>query len=116
MMTTGIIAKWFTWGIPLHEGHLFGILNKIINLFACIALLVAIGMGFVSWIKRTKYCSKSTTSRKKTSIYITHNMFNCIRITNAIIWIITLSLVFIIELIYILRIVVLNNNALKVLN
>ena len=50
----GIIAKWFTWGIPLHEGHLFGILNKIINLFVCIALLVAIGMGFVSWIKRTK--------------------------------------------------------------
>ena len=50
----GIIAKWFTWGIPLHEGHLFGILNKIINLFVCIALLVAIGMGFASWIKRTK--------------------------------------------------------------
>ncbi len=44
----GIIAKWFTWGIPLHEGHLLCILNKIINLFVCIALLVAIGMGFVS--------------------------------------------------------------------
>ncbi len=86
----GIIAKWFTWGIPLHEGHLFGILNKIINLFVCIALLVAIGMGFVSWIKRTKNTAVKVPHRvKKTSIYITHNMFNCIRIINAIIWIIT---------------------------
>ena len=29
----GIIGKWFTWGIPLHEGHLFGIANKILNLY-----------------------------------------------------------------------------------
>ncbi len=61
----GIIAKWFTWGIPLHEGHLFGILNKIINLLVCIALLVAIGMGFVSWIKRTKNTSVKLPHRVK---------------------------------------------------
>ena len=89
MMTTVLLLNGFTWGIPLHEGHLFGILNKIINLFVCIALLVAIGMGFVSWIKRTKNTAVKVPNRVKTSIYITHNMFNCIRTINAIIWIIT---------------------------
>ncbi|WP_420918147.1 PepSY-associated TM helix domain-containing protein, partial [Staphylococcus succinus] len=48
----GVIGKWFTWGIPLHEGHLFGVANKIINLLICVALLVAIGLGLTSWIKR----------------------------------------------------------------
>ena len=50
----GIIGKWFTWGIPLHEGHLFGIANKVINLLVCIALLAAVGLGLTSWIKKMK--------------------------------------------------------------
>ncbi|MEL3972120.1 PepSY domain-containing protein [Rossellomorea oryzaecorticis] len=50
----GIIGKWFTWGIPLHEGHLFGMANKILNLLVCIAFLAAIAMGFMSWMKRMK--------------------------------------------------------------
>jgi len=50
----GIIGKWFTWGIPLHEGHLFGTANKIINLLVCLAFLAAIFMGFMSWMKRIK--------------------------------------------------------------
>jgi uncharacterized iron-regulated membrane protein len=50
----GIIGKWFTWGIPLHEGHLFGMANKILNLLVCIAFLAAIAMGFMSWMKRLK--------------------------------------------------------------
>ncbi|WP_166239749.1 PepSY-associated TM helix domain-containing protein [Paenibacillus turpanensis] len=50
----GIIGKWFTWGIPLHEGHLFGAANKILNLMVCIAFLAAIAMGFVSWMKKVK--------------------------------------------------------------
>jgi uncharacterized iron-regulated membrane protein len=50
----GIIGKWFTWGIPLHEGHLFGMANKILNLLVCIAFLTAIAMGFLSWMKRLK--------------------------------------------------------------
>ncbi|OEL01207.1 PepSY-associated TM helix domain-containing protein [Staphylococcus casei] len=48
----GVIGKWFTWGIPLHEGHLFGVVNKVVNLLVCVALLVAIGLGLTSWIKR----------------------------------------------------------------
>lgn len=50
----GIIGKWFTWGIPLHEGHLFGLANQILNLIVCLAFLAAIIMGFISWMKRTK--------------------------------------------------------------
>ncbi|MGG3281128.1 PepSY-associated TM helix domain-containing protein [Paenibacillus solani] len=50
----GIIGKWFTWGIPLHEGHLFGMANKILNLIVCITFLAAIVMGFVSWMKKIK--------------------------------------------------------------
>lgn len=48
----GLIGKWFTWGIPLHEGHLFGFANKILNLLVCLAFLGAIVMGFISWMKR----------------------------------------------------------------
>ncbi|CAM4033272.1 pepSY-associated TM helix family protein [Staphylococcus xylosus] len=50
----GIIGKWFTWGIPLHEGHLFGVANKVINLLVCIALLTAVGLGLTSWIKKMR--------------------------------------------------------------
>lgn len=50
----GIIGKWFTWGIPLHEGHLFGVANKILNLLVCLTFLATIVMGFTSWMKRIK--------------------------------------------------------------
>lgn len=50
----GIIGKWFTWGIPLHEGHLFGIANQMLNLIVCLAFLAAIAAGFISWMKKIK--------------------------------------------------------------
>ncbi|GLC88805.1 PepSY-associated TM helix domain-containing protein [Lysinibacillus piscis] len=50
----GILAKWFTWGIPLHEGHLFGWPNKVMNLLVCIAFLVVIIWGFRTWLLRKK--------------------------------------------------------------
>lgn len=50
----GILAKWFTWGIPLHEGHLFGWPNKLINLLVCLAFLVVIVWGFRTWLLRKK--------------------------------------------------------------
>ncbi|MFE3573474.1 PepSY-associated TM helix domain-containing protein [Lysinibacillus sp. NPDC059133] len=50
----GILAKWFTWGIPLHEGHLFGWPNKIINLLVCLAFLVVIVWGVRTWLLRKK--------------------------------------------------------------
>lgn len=59
----GLIGKWFTWGIPLHEGHLFGMPNKIINLLVCIAFLGAIVLGFTSWINRTKNLNSMLPNR-----------------------------------------------------
>jgi len=50
----GILAKWFTWGIPLHEGHLFGWPNKLINLLVCLAFLVVIAWGVRTWLLRKK--------------------------------------------------------------
>ncbi|WP_079913160.1 PepSY domain-containing protein [Paenibacillus sp. 32352] len=55
----GILGKLFTWGIPLHEGHLFGWLNKIINLLVCVTFLLVIFWGFKTWLARKK---KSTLS------------------------------------------------------
>lgn len=95
----GIIAKWFTWGIPLHEGHLFGILNKIINLLVCIALLVAIGMGFVSWIKRTKNASVKLPHRVKKPASLSLVIFLVILGLLMPLFGLSLILVFIIELI-----------------
>ena len=48
----GILGKWFTWGIPLHEGHLFGWPNKIINLLVCLAFLSVIIWGYKMWLDR----------------------------------------------------------------
>ncbi|TQR21749.1 PepSY-associated TM helix domain-containing protein [Psychrobacillus vulpis] len=48
----GILGKWFTWGIPLHEGHLFGWPNKIINLIVCLAFLAVIFWGYKMWLDR----------------------------------------------------------------
>ncbi|WP_071458861.1 PepSY-associated TM helix domain-containing protein [Bacillus massilinigeriensis] len=50
----GILAKWFTWGIPLHEGHLFGWPNKIINLAVCLGFLLVLYWGVKTWLTRKK--------------------------------------------------------------
>lgn len=50
----GILAKWFTWGIPLHEGHLFGWPNKVLNTIVCLAFLFVIYSGFNMWWLRRK--------------------------------------------------------------
>ncbi|MFE6795787.1 PepSY-associated TM helix domain-containing protein [Paenibacillus chitinolyticus] len=55
----GILAKWFTWGIPLHEGHLFGWLNKVLNLVVCLLFLLVIFWGFRTWLIRKKKNSMS---------------------------------------------------------
>ncbi|WHP43316.1 PepSY domain-containing protein [Lysinibacillus boronitolerans] len=50
----GLLAKFFTWGIPLHEGHLFGWPNKLLNLVVCLAFLAVIVWGIRTWILRRK--------------------------------------------------------------
>jgi uncharacterized iron-regulated membrane protein len=50
----GLLAKWFTWGIPLHEGHLFGWPNKLLNLAFVLLFLWVIFWGFRIWLARQK--------------------------------------------------------------
>lgn len=59
----GILAKWFTWGIPLHEGHLFGWPNKLINLTVCLSFLSVIFWGIKTWLSRKKEGKFSAPSR-----------------------------------------------------
>lgn len=59
----GLIVKWFTWGIPLHEGHLFGWPNKILNILVCLTFLGTIFFGFYSMIKRSKTFKSAVPKR-----------------------------------------------------
>lgn len=66
----GVLAKWFSWGIPLHEGHLFGWPNKLINLAVCLAFLLVIFRGFQTWLARKKKGALSPPPRSsKVSTY-----------------------------------------------
>ncbi|REB08787.1 PepSY domain-containing protein [Sporosarcina sp. BI001-red] len=66
----GILAKWFTWGIPLHEGHLFGWPNKIINLVVCLAFLSLIFYGFKMWLSRKRNGNLSAPPKTTSGISI----------------------------------------------
>lgn len=66
----GILAKWFTWGIPLHEGHLFGDLNKLVNLVVCLSFLVVIFYGFKTWISRKRKGELSSPPKASPGISI----------------------------------------------
>ncbi|MBA2875690.1 PepSY-associated TM helix domain-containing protein [Thermaerobacillus caldiproteolyticus] len=48
----GIMAKAITIGIALHEGRLFGLVNQMINLIACLGLILIAVSSFVMWRKR----------------------------------------------------------------
>ncbi len=66
----GILAKWFTWGIPLHEGHLFGWLNKVLNLVVCLSFLFVIFWGFKTWLTRKKKNSLSAPPKLSSKLSI----------------------------------------------
>ncbi|PAQ15726.1 sulfite reductase subunit alpha [Bacillaceae bacterium SAOS 7] len=66
----GILAKWFTWGIPLHEGHLFGWPNKLINLAVCLAFLFVVFWGFKTWLSRKKSGEFSAPPKVSNSVSI----------------------------------------------
>ncbi|KFN01808.1 PepSY domain-containing protein [Bacillus clarus] len=48
----GLFAKWFSYGIPLHEGHLFGWSNKILCLLTTSSLLLLMYFGVKMWLAR----------------------------------------------------------------
>ncbi|MFH5185391.1 PepSY-associated TM helix domain-containing protein [Paenibacillus sp. TAB 01] len=66
----GILGKLYTWGIPLHEGHLFGWLNKVLNLTVCLLFLLVIFWGFRTWLirKRKNFLSAPPNLSSKLSI------------------------------------------------
>jgi len=97
----GIIAKWFTWGIPLHEGHLFGWTNKIINLIVCLAFLFVIFWGFKSWLIRKKKNLLSAPP-KLSSVSIGFLIFMIIMGIIMPLFGISLIVIFIIELIMVM--------------
>lgn len=48
----GIIGKVVAWGITLHKGSQFGLINQLISLFICIGIIFVALSGFYLWWKR----------------------------------------------------------------
>ncbi|WP_339073324.1 PepSY domain-containing protein [Sinorhizobium meliloti] len=49
----GPLAKWLEWGINVHMGQEFGLLNQIVLLAACIAIVaLAVSAGVMWWKRR----------------------------------------------------------------
>ena len=68
----GLLAQWFTYGIPLHEGHLFGWPNKILCLLTTLSLLLLIYYGIKMWLakKAERKISSTSKQRDKKSIFV----------------------------------------------
>jgi len=48
----GVIAKWIEWGVNNHIGQTFGLINKIVLLAACVAIVVLALSAAIMWWKR----------------------------------------------------------------
>ncbi|MFJ7939228.1 PepSY-associated TM helix domain-containing protein [Peribacillus sp. NPDC096622] len=48
----GLIGKIVAWGITLHKGTQFGLVNQIISLLICLGILLVAFSGFYLWWKR----------------------------------------------------------------
>ncbi|WP_404423936.1 PepSY-associated TM helix domain-containing protein [Nibricoccus sp. IMCC34717] len=48
----GAIAKFFTFGIILHEGQLFGLANQLLGTLACFGVIAMAGSGLWLWWRR----------------------------------------------------------------
>lgn len=48
----GVLAKFITAGIALHEGRLFGWFNQLLGLLTCLAIILIVVSSFVMWRKR----------------------------------------------------------------
>lgn len=48
----GIIGKIVAWGITLHKGTQFGLINQLISLAICLGLLLVVFSGLYLWWKR----------------------------------------------------------------
>jgi uncharacterized iron-regulated membrane protein len=48
----GIIGKIVAWGITLHTGTQFGLINQIVSLLICLGIILVAVSGFYLWWKR----------------------------------------------------------------
>lgn len=48
----GFFGKFFLWGIIAHEGHLFGLANRILGTLACLGVILIAASGLALWWKR----------------------------------------------------------------
>jgi uncharacterized iron-regulated membrane protein len=48
----GLIGKIVAWGITLHKGTQFGLINQIISLLICLGITLVVCSGFYLWWKR----------------------------------------------------------------
>ncbi len=48
----GYLAKFFTWGIIMHEGQLFGLANQILGTLAALGVLLLAASGLAMWWQR----------------------------------------------------------------
>ncbi len=48
----GWVGKMVAWGITLHKGTQFGLMNQIISLLICLGIILVAVSGFYLWLKR----------------------------------------------------------------
>jgi uncharacterized iron-regulated membrane protein len=48
----GFIGKLVAWGITLHKGTQFGLINQLISLFICLGIILVAVSGLYLWLKR----------------------------------------------------------------
>ncbi|MBO9130799.1 PepSY domain-containing protein [Bacillus sp. 165] len=48
----GLIGKMVAWGITLHTGTQFGVINQIVGLIICLGIILVALSGFYLWWKR----------------------------------------------------------------
>jgi uncharacterized iron-regulated membrane protein len=48
----GLVGKIVAWGITLHKGTQFGLVNQLISLFICLGIILVAVSGFYLWLKR----------------------------------------------------------------
>ncbi|MFD6440077.1 PepSY-associated TM helix domain-containing protein [Peribacillus sp. NPDC060186] len=48
----GLIGKIVAWGITLHKGTQFGLINQLFSLLICLGIILVAVSGFYLWLKR----------------------------------------------------------------
>ncbi|QCR34123.1 PepSY domain-containing protein [Lysinibacillus sp. SGAir0095] len=48
----GLMGKIIAWGITLHKGTQFGMINQIVSLLICLGMILVTVSGFYLWLKR----------------------------------------------------------------